>query len=339
MQKAGYGPDKHLAVKVSTRNIPVYRDPAVILIDQLKSIYIDGELDVVETANWFPKVARKDYALGLNLTGNCGRRSRPVVLRELLLRLGAQLHQLLQQGDREAVRRAIPGNRRRQAQEAGLGDRQASCRRTSRGRSSSTAAPAPAGSPTSRASPSWSTAPTTAIATRTSGWTSKVRHEAIQRVNGEQPGVCLYRAAPRIDARDPVRDLGHHLRAAAHRARQHRRHPVRRRRLCRPGRQGQSGARTRARSADRHAISALDRRAPARRPRLFLCLREAGARRDPAADSDHGAARRAGAAVLGLDRDSPGRHQRGQAGHAARLFPARRQPERAVAARLLARPV
>jgi peptide/nickel transport system substrate-binding protein len=70
MQKAGYGPDKHLTVKVSTRNIPVYRDPAVILIDQLKSIYIDADLDVVETANWFPKVARKDYALGLNLTGN-----------------------------------------------------------------------------------------------------------------------------------------------------------------------------------------------------------------------------------------------------------------------------
>jgi peptide/nickel transport system substrate-binding protein len=70
MQKAGYGPDKHLAVKVSTRNIPIYRDPAVILIDQLKSIYIDGELDVVDTAQWFPKVARKDYTLGLNLTGN-----------------------------------------------------------------------------------------------------------------------------------------------------------------------------------------------------------------------------------------------------------------------------
>ena len=70
MAKAGYGPDKHLAVKVSTRNINVYRDPAVILIDQLKHIYVDGELDVVETANWFPKVARKDYAIGLNLTGN-----------------------------------------------------------------------------------------------------------------------------------------------------------------------------------------------------------------------------------------------------------------------------
>jgi len=70
MQKAGYGPEKHLAIKVSTRNIPIYRDPAVILIDQLKSIYIDGELDVVDTAQWFPKIARKDYALGLNLTGN-----------------------------------------------------------------------------------------------------------------------------------------------------------------------------------------------------------------------------------------------------------------------------
>jgi peptide/nickel transport system substrate-binding protein len=70
MAKAGYGPDKHLAVKVSTRNINVYRDPAVILIDQLKHIYVDGELDVVETANWFPKIARKDYAIGLNLTGN-----------------------------------------------------------------------------------------------------------------------------------------------------------------------------------------------------------------------------------------------------------------------------
>jgi len=70
MEKLGYGPDKRLKIKVSTRNIPVYRDPAVILIDQLKEIYVDGELDVVETSNWFAKVARKDYAVGLNLTGN-----------------------------------------------------------------------------------------------------------------------------------------------------------------------------------------------------------------------------------------------------------------------------
>lgn len=69
MKEAGYGPDNRLSVKVSTRNIAVYRDPAVILIDQLKKIYIDAELEVVETSNWHAKVARKDYAVGLNLTG------------------------------------------------------------------------------------------------------------------------------------------------------------------------------------------------------------------------------------------------------------------------------
>jgi peptide/nickel transport system substrate-binding protein len=69
MEKAGYGPNKHLALKVSTRNLAQYRDPAVILIDQLKDIYIDGELDVIESGIWFAKVARKEYQIGLNLTG------------------------------------------------------------------------------------------------------------------------------------------------------------------------------------------------------------------------------------------------------------------------------
>jgi peptide/nickel transport system substrate-binding protein len=69
MQKLGYGPDKRLALKVSTRNIPPFRDPAVILTDQLKEVFIDGELEIVETASWFPKMYRKDYKIGLNLTG------------------------------------------------------------------------------------------------------------------------------------------------------------------------------------------------------------------------------------------------------------------------------
>ena len=30
MKQLGYGPDNRLAVKVTTRNIPGYRDPAVI---------------------------------------------------------------------------------------------------------------------------------------------------------------------------------------------------------------------------------------------------------------------------------------------------------------------
>jgi peptide/nickel transport system substrate-binding protein len=57
-------------VKIATRNIPVYRDPAVILIDQLKEIYIDAAMDVVETSIWHAKITRKEYQVGLNLTGN-----------------------------------------------------------------------------------------------------------------------------------------------------------------------------------------------------------------------------------------------------------------------------
>src|SRR5258708_7447172 len=70
MEQQGYGPEKRLDIKVSTRNLAVYRDPAVILIDQLKEIYVDGELEPVETGSWFAKVARKDYVIGLHHTRN-----------------------------------------------------------------------------------------------------------------------------------------------------------------------------------------------------------------------------------------------------------------------------
>jgi peptide/nickel transport system substrate-binding protein len=68
MEGLGYGLDNRLAVAVTTRNIPGYRDPAVILISQLKEIYIDGQLDAVDTAVYFPKLFRKDYTVGLAIT-------------------------------------------------------------------------------------------------------------------------------------------------------------------------------------------------------------------------------------------------------------------------------
>src|SRR5216683_1654259 len=68
MEKLGYGPNKRLAVTVSTRNIPPYRDPAVILIDQLKEIYIDGVLEAVDTTQWYPRIMRKDFTVGLNVS-------------------------------------------------------------------------------------------------------------------------------------------------------------------------------------------------------------------------------------------------------------------------------
>ena len=70
MTKLGYSPNNPLKIKVSTRNLATYRDPAAVLIDQLKTIYIDAELEPVESSAWFAKVARNDYSVGLNLTGN-----------------------------------------------------------------------------------------------------------------------------------------------------------------------------------------------------------------------------------------------------------------------------
>jgi peptide/nickel transport system substrate-binding protein len=69
MQKVGYGPGKRLPIKVSIRDLPPPRNIAVLLIDQLKQIYIDGELEILDTNVYFPKILRKDFIVGLNGQG------------------------------------------------------------------------------------------------------------------------------------------------------------------------------------------------------------------------------------------------------------------------------
>jgi peptide/nickel transport system substrate-binding protein len=66
MEKLGYGPEKRLKIKVTTRDLPTFRDPAVLLIDQLKEVYIDGELEVIDTTVYYPKIQRKDFTVSLN---------------------------------------------------------------------------------------------------------------------------------------------------------------------------------------------------------------------------------------------------------------------------------
>ena len=70
MRKQGYGPENRLKLKVFTRDIPTFRDPALLLSDQLREIYIDSELEVVDTTLYYNRVFRKEYAVGLNLTGS-----------------------------------------------------------------------------------------------------------------------------------------------------------------------------------------------------------------------------------------------------------------------------
>jgi len=69
MRKMGYGPDKPLKLKVSTRNIPTYRDAAVLLIDHIKHAYLEAELEPIDTGAWYARMLKKDYQIGLNVQG------------------------------------------------------------------------------------------------------------------------------------------------------------------------------------------------------------------------------------------------------------------------------
>jgi len=70
MQKLDYGSDKHLPIKISTRELPPFRNAAVLLIDQLKQIDIDGELEIIDTSLYYPKILRKDFTVGVNFQGS-----------------------------------------------------------------------------------------------------------------------------------------------------------------------------------------------------------------------------------------------------------------------------
>ena len=70
MADLGYGPDKKLKVKVGTRDFQAFKDPAVLLVDQLNQIYFEAELEIIESTLYYGRVARGDYAVVLNLTGS-----------------------------------------------------------------------------------------------------------------------------------------------------------------------------------------------------------------------------------------------------------------------------
>ena len=66
MQKVGYGSGKSLPVKVSARDLPPARNAGALLIDQLKHIDINGELEIIDTSLYYPKILRKDFTVGVN---------------------------------------------------------------------------------------------------------------------------------------------------------------------------------------------------------------------------------------------------------------------------------
>ena len=170
----GYGPDNPLKVKVSARNIAAYRDPATILIDQLKSIGIEGELETVETANWIPKLMRKDYTLAVSLSGSAVDDPDQIFYESYVCKsprnytgycnpeVEALIDKQSAETDPEKRKRIVWDIERRMIEDRGAP-----------GHLSLRAKP-PAGSRRSRTSRRWSTAPTMAGAWKTSGSTSRV---------------------------------------------------------------------------------------------------------------------------------------------------------------------
>ncbi len=65
---AGYGPGRPLRVELVTRANPVYVDLASFVVDQLRRVGVEATLKQLETATWFPALARRDYVIGVNLT-------------------------------------------------------------------------------------------------------------------------------------------------------------------------------------------------------------------------------------------------------------------------------
>ncbi len=66
---AGYGPSNLLHVTVTTRNTKEYVDAAIWLIEQLRQVGIQGQLEQIEPALWFPRLVRRDYQIATNITG------------------------------------------------------------------------------------------------------------------------------------------------------------------------------------------------------------------------------------------------------------------------------
>jgi len=69
LASAGFGPGgKPVKVELSTRTLSIYLDVASFVADQLHQIGIEATVKQMDSAAWFPALARRDYQIGGNLT-------------------------------------------------------------------------------------------------------------------------------------------------------------------------------------------------------------------------------------------------------------------------------
>lgn len=70
LAKAGFGPDKPLKIRLTTRALAAWRTPASLLADQLREVNIEAELDIVEGLQWSQRIERRDYVVAVDSTAN-----------------------------------------------------------------------------------------------------------------------------------------------------------------------------------------------------------------------------------------------------------------------------
>src|SRR5207302_5188473 len=88
-----------------------------------KQVYIEGQLQTIDTTNWFPRVMRKDYIVALTGRQRARPRPRPESPSPLRVRRRVELQGLLQPRGGPADRASIDRSRPGKAQRAGVGDR------------------------------------------------------------------------------------------------------------------------------------------------------------------------------------------------------------------------
>ena len=169
MGRAGFSPEKRMRTKVQTRAQSLYRNPAAILVDQLREIHIDAELDVVEASHWFPRSAARTTRSGSTPRATASTiptrrssRTSPAARSATTTATATARSSACSSCSRPSP---IPTSASRWC-----GRSTPSCWPTARGRPSCGTAARPAGSPTSRATSPRSTACSTPSASRTSGW-------------------------------------------------------------------------------------------------------------------------------------------------------------------------
>src|SRR6476620_11490589 len=69
MREAGYGPNKPLAIVLSTRDVARYRDVSILILDDLSKIYVKGEMKTIDTAIWTNILSKHAYTVAVRSRG------------------------------------------------------------------------------------------------------------------------------------------------------------------------------------------------------------------------------------------------------------------------------